>query len=425
MEEDCTLVTIKDRTHILQSWPWWRWILTGLNILALVLCVILSWHYLVGASMIGCNGGSACDDVLNSQWSMIAGVLPVSGLAVGAYLAILVASFFIGPTVEAPIRHLAWSSMLILAGSIAGCAIWFTILQKWVIGKYCLYCMSTHVTGLLLSTMVIWRSIKEIDNNSNQIPQRNLAMITKVSPAAQRSIINFFKVIRKAIIGLVLAGVLAVCQIAFTPSSIYIDGKSQQNISDLDYKSIPMIGSPDAPFVVILLFDYQCPHCQKLHFMLDEAVRRYNGKLSFALCPAPLNTQCNPYITKDVDAFKNSCELAKIGLAVWVAKREAFPAFENWMFSFEQGDLWHPRGLDAARLKAVELVGQTKFNTALTNSWIDKYLQTSIQIYGKSIESGSRGVPKLIFGSHWVNPEPQNVDDLVEILQKSLTLPKP
>ena len=54
--------------------------------------------------------------------------------------------------------------------------------------------------------------------------------------------------------------------------------------------------------------------------MLDEAIRRYDGKLAFALCPAPLNTQCNPYIPVDVDQFKDSCELVKTALAVWVAR---------------------------------------------------------------------------------------------------------
>ena len=197
--------------------------------------------------MIGCSGGSSCDDVLNSQWSMIAGVLPVSGIAVSAYLAILVASFYIGPTVESPIRHLAWSSILILAGSIAGCAIWFTILQKWVIGKFCLYCMTTHCIGLMLTVLVIRQAIKEIDNNSKQIPQRNFTMIPNVSPEAQQSIINSFKVIRKVLIGLVLAGVLAICQIAFTPSIIFIVMVSHSRISRPWITSLyPMIGSPDA-----------------------------------------------------------------------------------------------------------------------------------------------------------------------------------
>ena len=186
-------------------------------------------------------------------------------------------------------------------------------------------------------------------------------------------------------IGLALAGILAACQVAFTPPAVYRGGESQDNLPAIDPHAVPLVGSPDALYVVTLLFDYKCPHCQQLHFMLDEAIRRYGGKLAFALCPAPLNTQCNPYIPRDVDEFKDSCELAKVGLAVWVAKREAFPAFDRWMFSFESGDRWHPRSLDAARAKAVELVGQAKFDAAQADPWIDRYMQTSIQIYGDTI----------------------------------------
>jgi uncharacterized membrane protein len=401
------LVIYKDSTHLHLSWPWWRWILTGLNLLALVLSAILSWHYLEGGSMVGCGGGSPCEKVLNSQWSMIAGIFPISGLAVGVYLAMLTASLFIGPATELPIRRLAWSAMLVLAGSIAGSAIWFTILQKWIIGDFCPYCMTTHIIGLLLAALVIWRAIMKSDDHTT-IP-----------------VIHALTAKGLAITGLVLAGILAVTQVVFSPSAVYSEGEKHDNTPALDLRSVPLVGSPDAPYVVTLLFDYQCSHCQKIHFMLDETVRRYDGKLAFMLCPAPLNTQCNQYVPRDVDEFKNSCELAKIGLAVWVAKREVFPVLQNWMFTFESGDSWHPRSLEAARAKAVELVGQATFDAAWINPWIEQYLQTSIRIYGQTIRNGKGGVPKMIFGSRWVIPEPYNADDLVMILQKSLAVPIP
>jgi hypothetical protein len=126
-----------------------------------------------------------------------------------------------------------------------------------------------------------------------------------------------------------------------------------------------------------------------------------------------------------VDEFKNSCELAKIGLTAWVANREVFPDFENWMFTFESGDGWRPRSLETARGKAVELVGQAKFDAAWSDPWIGQYMQSSIRIYGQTIQNGRGGIPKLIFGSHWVIPEPYNADDLVMILQKSLGVPTP
>jgi hypothetical protein len=327
----------------------------------------------------------------------------------GVYLALLVASLFIGPATEAPIRRLAWRTMLVLVGAIAGSAIWFTIVQKWIIGEFCPYCMTTHITGLLLAVLIIWRAFR----------------IKNVLPVTPDSNIRPLQATGLALTGLVLAGILAVSQVSLTAPAVYHDIESQDNLPSIDYHSSPMVGSPDAPYVVAMLYDYQCSHCQKLHFMLNEAIRRYDGKLSFLLCPAPLNAECNPYVPQNTEAFKNSCELARISLAVWIARREVFPDFENWMFTFESGDSWQPRSLEATRGKAVELVGQEKLDAAWSDPWIGQYMQTCIRIYGQTIQSGKGGIPKLIFGERWVIPEPYNADDLVMILQKSLAVPTP
>ncbi|MDX9947721.1 MAG: vitamin K epoxide reductase family protein [Bacteroidales bacterium] len=384
-------------------WPWWRWILVVLNTLALVLSAIMSWHYLAGGPMIGCGGGSPCEQVLSSQWSKIAGILPVSGLAVGVYLSMLVAGIFIGPATEVPIRRLAWSMMLVLAGSVAGSAIWFTIVQKWIIGDFCTFCMITHITGMLLAVLIIRRAVKYLTGQN-------------IRPLA---------VLFRFLAGLVLSGLLVISQVILTSGTVYIDGESDKSVTAIDYNNVPVIGPPDATYVVSLLFDYQCAHCQKLHFMLDEAVNSYSGKLAFALCPSPLNTQCNPYIPEDADQFRNSCELTKIGLAVWLADREVFPEFENWMFTFESGDRWLPRSPEATRAKAIELVGQDKFNSLLEDPWIDTYLQTTTGIYGQTLQNGMGGIPKLVFGSRWVIPQPDSFEDLVVIMQKSLFVPMP
>jgi uncharacterized membrane protein len=397
------------------SWLWWRWILTGLTTLALVLSVIMSWHYLMGGSMAGCGVGSACEQVLNSRWSEIAGILPVSGLAIGVYLAILVAGFFTVPATELPIQRMAWGVMLILAGSVAGSAVWFTILQKWMIGAFCTYCMSAHITGLLLAALIIWRTIKLTNHSGRKDDSR----------AAPGHLIRPMPAMGRVLTGMAMAGILAVTQVISAPSTVSSDVESQDNVPVIDYHVIPIAGSPDAPYIVTLLFDYQCFHCQKIHFMLNEVVQMYAGKLAFVLCPAPLNPQCNPYIPREADEFMNSCELAKISLAVWVAKREVFPDFENWMFTFESGDRWLPRSPEAARAKAVELVGQEEFDASWPDPWIGQYLQTSVQIYGQTIRDGKGGIPKMVFGSRWVFPEAYNANDLVMILQKSLAVPMP
>ena len=409
--------------------------MTALSTVALALSAYLSWRHLAGGSVIGCGGGSPCERVLTSRWSTLGGVLPVSGLAVGAYLAMSVAGLFIGPATEASVRRLAWRAMLVLAGAVAGSAIWFIIVQKWIIGDFCLYCMATHLIGLLLAALVIWRAPVEKSEVRNpksettpnlkaamsEIPRANSFRAFGIRVLGLLRISDFgFRILPLA--GLALAGILAVCQAGFTPPPVYQAGESPTNLPAVDPRTGPLLGSPDAAHVVTLLFDFKCSHCQQLHFMLDEAVRRYHGELAFALCPAPLSTQCNPCVPRDVEAFKDSCELAKIGLAVWLASREAFPAFELWMFSLESGDRWQPRSADAARAKAAELVGQTKFEAALADPWIARYLQSSMEVFGRT---GGGAIPKLVFGSRWVIPQPHDADDLVSILQASLAVSRP
>lgn len=393
--------------RIKQTWPWWGWLLTGLNILALILSAIMSWHYLAGGSIAGCGGGSPCEQVLGSRWSVIAGILPVSGLAVGTYLAMFVCSLYIGPASEMSIRRLAWSVLLIMSGSIIGSALWFFILQRWVIGTFCPYCMAAHLTGLLLSFLIIRKVPVKSDGDSAE---------RLIRPAAVTGLV---------IGGLVLAGIMAVSQISLSPRAIYDDGESKEVESLIDYSSSPMIGSPDAPYIVTLLFDYQCSHCQKLHFMLEEVIRHYNDKLSFVLCPAPLSNQCNPYIPLESGTSSNSCDLVRISLAVWLADREAFHALENWMFTYESGSYWLPRSAEAAKEKAIGLVGREKFGIAFNDPWIDNYLEISTRIYGRTIQNGTGGIPKMIFGQRWVIPQPYNANDLIKILQESLAVPDP
>lgn len=407
-----------------QSWPWWRFVLLGLNVMALVMSAVLSWHYLQNDVIAGCGSGSSCDEVLNSRWSEIAGILPVSGLALGAYFALLVAGLFIGPKSEMSVRHLAWRAMLVLAGSVAGSAIWFTILQKWIIGAFCPYCMSLHITGLILATLIIRQSISKIDYELLNKATKHAKDRNDVTAEPER-LVRPLQAVGFVITGLVLAGILASFQFGYTSSSTYSNGESKERIHAIDYRNAPMVGSSNAPYIVNVLFDYQCSHCQKIHFMLNEATNRYKGKLAFALCPAPLNSDCNPYIPQSNDVFKNSCELARIALAVWIAKRDVFSDFENWMFTFESGDRWNPRSLHTARVKAIEFVGQKQFDAAWSDPWIDQYIQTCTGIYSQTIQNGKGGVPKLIYGSRWIIPEAFNADDFVMMLQKSLDVPKP
>ena len=281
------------------GWPWWRWMLPGLNLLALALSGYLAWHSLTGGAVIGCSGGSACEQVLSSRWSTIGGLLPVSGLAIGVYLAMLVAGFYLGSGTEASIRQLAWRAMLMLSGAIAGSAVWFIIVQAAIVRAFCPYCMTAHVTGLLLATLVVAQALRA-DKNAGaaavKLPGseievgmdgRSAARSSRAGlrPAGQVEDPPYFRravVVGAVFIGIVAAGVLAASQALFAPATIYRQGDAPETVRGIDPKQVPLLGSPDAKYVVTLSFDYNCPHCQQLHFLLGEIVRRYGGQVAFA-----------------------------------------------------------------------------------------------------------------------------------------------
>jgi hypothetical protein len=68
------------------------------------------------------------------------------------------------------------------------------------------------------------------------------------------------------------------------------------------------------------------------------------------------------------------------------------------------------------------LVGQANLDAALADPWVERYLQDSIRLYGGA---GGSPIPKLILGSRWVVPQPNNADDLARIMQKTLAVPRP
>jgi len=84
----------------------------------------------------------------------------------------------------------------------------------------------------------------------------------------------------------------------------------------IDVFDVPIIGSVDAPYVMIELFDYTCGHCRLVHRRLQQARQRYGDQLSIVTLPVPMNKECNPAAKDSRPDLRHACELAKIVLAL-------------------------------------------------------------------------------------------------------------
>ena len=65
----------------------------------------------------------------------------------------------------------------------------------------------------------------------------------------------------------------------------------------LDVYKHPLIGSPEAPHVMIEMVSYDCPHCREMHRTVERGLSRYGSQLAIIIMPIPLEMRCNRLVT--------------------------------------------------------------------------------------------------------------------------------
>ena len=317
---------------------------------------------------------------------MLFGIFPVSGLAAGVYLAYILSYAFYMLSKDEEIKVFASKAMLLFSGAIIGSALWFIGLQIFAEGALCKYCMSAHALGIICAGFTL------------------AALLPGHKP---------FRIWPAAGVG--LAALLAVVQAITAPDSVYQDGSGDEAFPLIPAGEAPVLGNPEAEFVIDLLYDYQCSHCRKVHQMLPEIIDHFGGRVAFVLCPCPLSPKCNPYVPKEENRFEGSCDLARLALAVYQLEPEAFPAFDAWLFGADE-DSWRPRPVAEARERAAAVVGQDRLDTVLPETAISDMIRRTSDLFGRTSTSGSGGIPRFVHDYRWVVPVADKAEDLEMIL---------
>jgi hypothetical protein len=185
---------------------------------------------------------------------------------------------------------------------------------------------------------------------------------------------------------------------------------SNQFLIKLD--DVPMIGSPDAPHIIVYLFDYTCSHCRALHPILVKTCQQFSNQLGVVCLPMSISPQCNPFLPRTAShSASNSCEYARLGLAVWRAKPEAQRQFDDWMFAPGK-----PPPLKEAGDYAAQLVGTNKLASALADPWIQQQFLTDCRLHRANwLAVDSSAMPQLILGDA-VSSGPLNSVEHLQIL---------
>ena len=352
------------------------------------------FHTLTGARMAGCGAGSACDSVMGSPWAYVPGGIPVSLPAAVAYLLLGICLLFLGGDKpgDRSLDRILWPLMLFLGGCILGAALWFCCLQAFVLHAFCKYCTLLHLLGVVLSVLVITGH-----SGLDPEPRRPHAWLAA---------------------GLLAAALLAVIQIITRPEAIYDTGRSEALLPAFTDGEVPVLGAPDAPDELTLLFDFQCVHCRRLHKVLPELLEKAGGRYRIRLCPVPLSSDCNPYLPNTgIDRFAGSCPLTRDALAVWYALPEAYEAY--WDYLLGNGNAQASVTPSEAETRARALLG-AGFDAAVTDPRIDTYLRKVEELFGRTSNAEKSGVPRFIHGQNWLVPETDQADALLELIRLSL-----
>lgn len=332
----------------------------------------------------GCKPGVVfdCNQVLSGAWSKWMHI-PVSALGAMVYLVMFLAVLFL-PMEHAWRRRIAWRVLFFLSLCAVGAGVWFTFVQYYYVKSYCPYCIATHLCGLAVLIIVLIRA--PLSHRSTLVSTGIAMLVTGVLVGGQ--------VVARP-------DVLSMPPPLTTPMGVGIvedsgpgEGRKlllRKDKVPLRVSDFPVQGSPDAKRMVVQMFDYTCPVCRHMHAMLAQARTIYAGQLGVVSVAMPLSRDCNAQDMASNPRFSDSCELARLSLAVWRADPAAWMTFHYWVFENEA----YPDQA-AARAKAEELVGKERLAAIRAEPWIEERIRAHQKLYDEVGERES--LPIVLWG---------------------------
>jgi len=125
------------------------WIVVALALAGLAVAGYMTALKLGGSQAFLCRGGSGCDLVQASRYSVLAGV-PTAMWGAGTYLAIAVLAAI-------PRTAGRWQAAFMLASGAVAFSLYLTYVSIFVIGATCPYCLASGGIAVALLAAMLWR----------------------------------------------------------------------------------------------------------------------------------------------------------------------------------------------------------------------------------------------------------------------------
>jgi len=427
------------------STPAWLHVARALMIVAMAGAGYLAWVSIHHGAAAGCGPESGCNAVLQSRWAYWLG-LPVSVPAVLVYVALLGATMLLQKNPAPDDQRGSWAAIIILSVIVVGAAFWFVSLQVFVIQSFCKYCLTAHACGFAAALLCLMNIPYATDpdtpmwatgSGKRGVPRQAILSLVFLGLAGVAVLaggqllvqqkLNVVKVVKNpapspsANVSTPVSGLPAEI-VPESPNARLIAPRTlslYRNEFVLKFNELPLLGSPDAPQVIVCLVDYTCIHCRQLHSVLLEVTQQFSNQLGIVCLPVTLSPGCNPYIKRaNAQANTNGCEYARLGLAVWRAKPTVHRQFDDWMLAGSK-----PPPLEQARARAAQLVGADKLESALADPWVAAQIRTDCKLYRANWLAADNGaLPQIILGDAISSGPINSVEHLQILLQQRLGL---
>ncbi len=360
-----------------------RLLMAVLALLALCGAAYLAYASLSRASVAGCGMASGCAAVLASRWAKL-GPMPVALPAVGLYLALLIGLVSIRAGARRRTRRWAWRVMVTGAAAAGGAALWFIGLQLIWLQAICPFCMAVHVAALMLAGLVLLFAPIGGRAQGGDGDEAGEALL---SPQGVTDCLLIALVGVAALIGGQYAFPGKTHKITLFEAAVVIDPQQY-----------PLVGDPRSGRTVVNVYNYHCAHCRAMHEYLKDARRAFDGELAVVYMPTA-------FIGQDPSQ-------ARLAVAVFLTRPEAFEAFDDWLMSGDQ-----PRGTGQSQARAAQLLGEDVLEEALADPRVDRIINDGYTVYKRS---GAEALPVLIIGGKVLSGRTASAQVLIDELREYL-----
>lgn len=309
------------------------WLGCAWLILSIAAALILAGKNLEIIQAPGCGAGGGCEQAAASIWAKVPLInWPVSFLGLAYFVALASAwtaarrSGGLSKRSKYFVRLGAALSVMFVAAMIAG-------------GYLCWYCLAVHIGNLgFLVTM-------ELAPKGAATTRRNLAWVG-----------GTFTIVTIIELGALAFVDRAVSQQQEQSTQRIIDTPDEERLTGFTGRYL--LGAAAAPIRIVVISDYQCPHCRTIELELEEMMSQRDD-ISLSAKHFPFCTDCNPHTPRNM--HPNACWAARAAEAAGILHgNDGFWQMHRWLFdrkgSFTNTQ-FHEKmielGYDRAKFKAV------------------------------------------------------------------------